>query len=381
MSPIDDFYTSFSAFLKYLTPYYPLILVLSGLILAVFIDLLIKRLKSYIIRNKIVKQYQTYRQIPFAWQSLKILFTSVRVYVYFWIFLISTYAAIILSGYLKTSNEIVYKNRIDQLNTIFFVLFVLSITWASADISSRIISARSKVLASTSILISIVRISIYLIGLLVLLRYFNQDITWLLGTLGIAGLAVALALQDTLSNFFAGLYIIASRQIKPGHYIKLDSGEEGIIVDVNWRSTTLRALPNHIVIIPNSKIGKATITNFNLPSPPVNVYIAIGVHYDSDLKQVEKICIDVARELIAIPELNLDPSYDPTVRYNTFSDSSINFNVIVRALDYLDQFKIKHEYIKTIHARFKQEGITIPYPIRTIEFATDSTLNDTKDPT
>ena len=378
---MDDFYTSFTAFLKYLTPYFPLILVLLGLLLAVFIDLLIKRLKSYIIRNKIVKQYQTYRQIPFAWQSLKILFSSVRVYIYFWIFLISTYIAIIFSGYLNSSNKMTYNNRIDQLNAIFFVLFVLSITWASADISSRIISARSKVLASTSILISIVRISIYLLGLLVLLRYFNQDITWLLGTLGIAGLAVALALQDTLSNFFAGLYIIASRQIKPGHYIKLDSGEEGIIVDVNWRSTTLRALPNHIVIIPNSKIGRATITNFNLPSPPVNVYIAIGVHYDSDLKQVENICIDVARELIIIPELNLDPSYDPVVRYNTFADSSINFNVIVRALDYLDQFKIKHEYIKAIHERFKQEGITIPYPIRTIEFDTDLTLNDNKDPT
>ena len=363
MGPTDNVYTSFLELLKSLTPYFPYIMILSGLLLAVIIDFLLKWLKGYIIRNKIVTNYQTYKRIPFIWQAMKIMFASVRVYIYIWIFLLTIYASLLFSNSLQDT-------QIEYVNSILFVLFVISITWATADILARIIHARSKILASTSIFISIVRITVYLLGLLVILNYFKQDITWLLGTLGIAGLAVALALQDTLANFFAGLYIIASRQIKPGHYIKLDSGEEGVIVDINWRSTTLQALQNHIIIIPNSKIGSAIITNYHLPSPPLNLYIAIGVHYNSDLKKVEKTCLEVAHSLLSKPELKLDPTYEPRVRYNEFSDSSINFNVIMRALEYSEQFLIKHEYIKAVQERFNREGIIIPYPIRTIEFAT-----------
>ncbi len=372
MGPLDNFYNHFSTFLKELTPYYPIILILSGLVLAFFVDLLIKRYKTYIIKNKIVKEYQTYKQVPFMWQSLKILFSSVRGYIFFWIFILSIYTSIVIS--FNPQGEYQY-----YLVSTIFVLFIFSLTWFTANSSSKIIHARSKKLASTSIFISIVRISIYLLGLLIILNYFHQDISWLLGTLGIAGLAVALALQDTLSNFFAGMYLIASRQIKPGHYVKLNSGEEGVIVDINWRSTTLQALPNHIIIIPNSKIAGATITNYHLPAPPVNLYIAIGVHYDSNLKQVEAVCLDVAYELFKRPDLNFDRSFEPLVRYNEFSDSSINFNVILRANEYGDQFLIKHEYMKTIHERFKKEGITIPYPIRTIEFDTDLKLTDDKE--
>ena len=362
MGPLDNSYSNFDKLLKELAPYYPIILIISGLLLAIFIDFLIKRYKNYIIKNKIVKEYQTYKQIPFVWQSLKILFSSIRGYVFFWIFVLSVYSAVLLS-FNPQGTDLYYLDS-----------FVFTLAWFSANISAKIVHARSKKLASTSIFISIIRSSIYVIGVLIILNYFHQDISWLLGTLGIAGLAVALALQDTLSNFFAGMYLIASRQLKPGHYIKLDSGEEGIIVDINWRSTTLQALPNHIIIIPNSKIAGANITNFHLPAPPVNLYIAIGVHYDSDLKYVEKVCLDVARELFKRPELKFDTTFEPLVRYNTFGDSSINFNVILRALEYGEQFLIKHEYIKAIHERFNKEGITIPYPIRTIEFDTDLKL-------
>jgi small-conductance mechanosensitive channel len=373
MGPVDEFYASFISFLQSITPYLPVFLIIFGLLLALFIDLLIKRIKKYIIKNKIAKNFQTYRQIPFAWQSMKILFSSVRVYIYFWIILLSIYSAIIFSvphSQLQLPDGSP-TSLLTDINAIIFVLFVLSFTYLVADISARIIHARSKVLASTSIFISIIRISIYLLGTLIILNYFNQDITWLLGTLGIAGLAVALALQDTLSNFFAGLYIIASRQIRPGHYIKLDSGEEGIIVDINWRSTTLKAIQNFIIIIPNSKIGNATITNYHLPSPPVSLVVSIGVHYDSDLQKVEKICLEVAQKLKKNSDLKIDMDFEPRIRYQTFGDSSINFNVVLQTLEYSEQFKIRHEYIKAIHKRFKEEGIVIPYPIRTLEFNKD----------
>lgn len=360
----DNLYNSLIELYKIGQDNFPIVLILSAIILAFFLDLIIKRMKSYVIHNKIAKGFQTYQRVPFIWQSMKIIFASVRIYIYVWILLISFYYSIYYSGSIAPKDK-------PGLYSILFVFFIITVTLLTANILAKIIHARAKILASTSIFISIVQVTVYLVGLLVILTYLHQDITWLIGTLGIAGLAVALALQDTLANFFAGLYIIASRQIKPGHYIKLDSGEEGVITDVNWRSTTIQALANHIIIIPNSKIGSAIITNYHLPLPPINVYIAIGVHYESNLKQVEQICIEVAREIMKNPILKLDTSYDPIVRYNTFADSSINFNVIMRALEYSEQFLIKHEYIKAIHERFNREGITIPYPIRTIEFATD----------
>lgn len=372
MGPVEDIVAKLQTYLATLSHYVPLLLIIVGLFLALLLDIIINKFKGYIIRNKIVKEYQVYRQIPFAWQALKIVFSEIRIYIYFWIFLISTYYAILMSF----PNELLISSNLEIFKTIMLTLFIVSLTYCSANIISKIINARAKLLASTSIFISIIRVGVYSIGLLVLLQVYHQDITWLLGTLGIAGLAVALALQDTLSNFFAGLYIIASRQIKPGHYIKLDSGEEGLIVDVNWRSTTLQAMPNHIIIIPNSKVAGATITNFHLPKPPVNLYIAIGVHYESDLEYVEKVCLEVAKDLVKNPNLKLDTEFTPLVRYNSFGDSSINFNVIIRAVEYTEQFLIKHEYIKAIQKRFNEEGITIPYPIRTLEFATDLNVQD-----
>jgi len=97
------------------------------------------------------------------------------------------------------------------------------------------------------------------------------------------------------------------------------------------------------------------------------VLVNIGVHYNSDLKTVEKVTCEVAKEVMREVSGGV-PEFDPFIRYNTFGDFSIGFTVILRAKEFTDQYLIKHEFVKRLHARYALEGIVIPYPIRAINY-------------
>ena len=112
-------------------------------------------------------------------------------------------------------------------------------------------------------------------------------------------LAVALALQDTLGNLFAGLQIVASKQIRPGDYLLLDTTQEGTVVDIAWRTTTLRTQSDNMVIVPNAKLAQAIVTNYRLPAEPLSVLIEFGVSYEADLSRVEALAAEVATEVMA----------------------------------------------------------------------------------
>ncbi|RKX62343.1 MAG: mechanosensitive ion channel family protein, partial [Thermodesulfobacteriota bacterium] len=211
----------------------------------------------------------------------------------------------------------------------------------------------------------IIKVVIYFIGFILILNTLNINITPFITSLGIAGLAVGLALQDTLSNFFAGLYILISKKIKPGDYISLDSGIEGYVEDITWRNTTIRQLPNNIVIVPNSKLASSIVTNYYLPEKELAVLVQVGVSYNSDLEKVEKVTIEVAKEVMKEVPGGV-PNFEPFIRYHTFGDFSINFTVILRAQTYVDRYLVTHEFIKRLHKRYKEEGIEIPFPIRTV---------------
>jgi small-conductance mechanosensitive channel len=205
------------------------------------------------------------------------------------------------------------------------------------------------------------------VGSMIILDNLGISITPILTTLGIGSLAVAIALQDTLGNFFAGLYIKADRFIEVGQYVRLESGEEGYVHHIGWRSTRVRMLPNNMVIVPNNKLVQSIITNYYMPDPELAVLVQVGVHYNSDLKKVETVTSEVAREVLQSVPGGV-PTFEPFIRYHTFADSSINFTVILRAREFADNFLIKHEFIKRLQSRYKEEGITIPFPIRTIDF-------------
>jgi small-conductance mechanosensitive channel len=246
---------------------------------------------------------------------------------------------------------------------------ILSATVALARIAAGLVKFYSRktetVLLSTSIFANLAKSLVFLIGILIILQSLGIPITPLLTALGVGGLAVALALQDTLSNLFAGLHIIASKQIRIGNYVKLDTGEEGYVQDITWRNTTVRTLPNNVVVVPNSKLASAIITNYYLPQKEMAVLVQVGVSYDSDLEKVEKVTIEVAREVMREIQGGVS-EFEPFIRYHTFADFSINFTVILRAKEFVDQYLIKHEFIKKLHNRYKKEGIKIPFPIRTV---------------
>jgi small-conductance mechanosensitive channel len=203
------------------------------------------------------------------------------------------------------------------------------------------------------------------VGGMVILDNLGVSITPLITTLGIGSLAVAIALQDTLGNFFAGLYIQAERPVQVGQYVRLESGEEGYVDRLGWRSTRIRMLANNMVVVPNTKIVQSNITNYHLPEKELAVLVQVGVNYDSDLGKVEKVTRELAKEVLETVPGGV-PGFEPFIRYHTFNQSSIDFTVILRAQEFVDNFLIKHEFIKRLQARYQEEGIIIPFPIQTV---------------
>ena len=137
-----------------------------------------------------------------------------------------------------------------------------------------------------------------ILGLLVILNGLGLSITPMLTALGVGGLAIALALQDTLANLFAGFYLTVAKQIRIGNYIRLSSGEEGYLVDIDWRASRLRQLSNNTVLIPNAKLSQSIVTNYHLPEQELAVVIEASVDYGSDLDKVERITVEVGRDVM-----------------------------------------------------------------------------------
>jgi len=212
-----------------------------------------------------------------------------------------------------------------------------------------------------------VRVVVISLGILILLDSFGISITPIIASLGIGSLAIALALQPTLENLFSGIQLIIDKPIQVGQFIKLESGEEGYVDRIGWRSTWVRMLPNNTVVIPNKTLVNSRVTNYYYPQKELAVLVQVGVHYESDLEQVEKVTIEVGKE--TLKDVNGGVAeFAPFIRYHTFADFSINFTVILRAKEFVDNYLIKHEFIKRLHKRYAQEGITIPYPIAAINY-------------
>lgn len=217
---------------------------------------------------------------------------------------------------------------------------------------------------ATSIFTTVTKIFIYSIGLLIVLQSLGISITPILTALGVGGLAVALALQDTLSNLFAGFHILASKSIRPGDYVKLQSGEEGYIQDVNWRVTSIKAA-DHLIIIPNSKAASAIVLNYYLPEQKTILKIPVAVNFSSDLKKVEEVSLSAAKEIIQETD-GCSIEDEPKIRFTNFGDNGIQFNIIIKVNEYDLQFKIRSELIKRLHLRYKENGIEFAIPARNV---------------
>jgi len=299
-------------------------------------------------------------------------------------------------------------NILKIFNSAILAGIIMAIGWVVADLINHGIDAYVKRLPQevpTGIIKSIVKLIILTVSLLVALESSGISVTPILTALGVGGLAVALALQDSLSNLFAGINVVFSGQVRRGDFVKLENGEEGFVEDMTWRNTLIRTMANNIVIVPNSKLASSILVNYDLIDKPRGVPVALGVAYSSDLDRVERITLEVAREVqreitekagrMALDNLQrklaevkreadrarlqsemealerlIDEvrEWNPILRYREFGDSSINFIVILRAITVDAVFLLKHEFIKRVKRRYDEEGIEIPFPQRDIWF-------------
>jgi small-conductance mechanosensitive channel len=291
--------------------------------------------------------------------------------------------SMILGLHLATQNSGIPKADLKYIPKTLAVLWILSLTIAISRLVGNVVQYYGGVAheqSVTSITRKLAQIAIVLMGLAALLRVFNVSLAPILTTLGVGGLAVALALQDTLSNLFAGFYVSISGLVHIGDYIKLNTGEEGYIADINWRATTMRGSTNNLVIIPNNKLGQAIYTNYNLPDQRMGMSISISVGYDSDVDRVQGILL--AETLAAtgqVQGLLADPA--PYVLFSPGAGESalvfqVNFSVAEFAVQYVAQSELR----KRLFKKLKENGITMPFPTRTIHIDGKLDRSDTDQP-
>lgn len=291
--------------------------------------------------------------------------------------------SVMLGIHLATQNSRIPRAYLHYIPTTLEFLWILSLTVAMSRLAGNTVrfygSRVTGTQSVTTLLQKMAQLIVVAVGVVWLLKYvFDLSLTPILTTLGVGGLAVALALQDTLSNLFAGFYVSISGLIHIGDYIKLNTGEEGYITDINWRCTTMRGSSNNLVVIPNSKLGQAIYTNYYLPEPRMAMSISFGVGYDSDVDRVEAILLDetnsASRE---VKGLVADPA--PYILFSPGpGDWALQFQVNFNVSEFTDQYQAQSELRKRIFKRLRKEGISLPFPTRTVifEHATNQRVTD-----
>lgn len=280
----------------------------------------------------------------------------------YWCIAIGLYVGIAISG--------LPERQIFYLTKTIHIIVILSITIAAANLSGKVfrnyIQQSNLPVPTTGLAYGILKGTIIVIGLLIILSVLGISITPLITALGVGGLAVALALQDTLTNLFAGIHILMERSIRVGDFIRLETGQEGYVEDITWRTTRIRMQPNNMVIIPNSKLSQSIVINYCLPEKQMSMQIPINVSYSSDPEKVEGILVEEVKKAVGeIKGLLGEP--EPSVKFIPgFGESSLGFTLTCNVQEFADQYPVQHELRKRILKRFRHEGIVIPFPHRTI---------------
>ena len=280
-----------------------------------------------------------------------------------------TALGVIVGLRLATASLDLSLHALETSTTVLQVIAVLAATVVGARVAGVLVAewlgrAGSR-LPSSTIFVNATRVTVFGVGILAALGTLGISIAPMVTALGVGGLAVGLALQDTLGNLFSGMQILMSRQIEPGDFIRLETGEEGWVHDVTWRNTTIRQATNDLVVVPNVKLGSSLVTNYTTLDAEHIVWVQAGVAYASDLEEVERVTLEVAREVQReVPGAVAD--HEPILRFSTFGESSVGLRVALRGRTYPDRWLLVHEMIKRLHGRYAAEGIEIPLPQREV---------------
>jgi small-conductance mechanosensitive channel len=288
--------------------------------------------------------------------------------VLFWTFLLGIYLAVESIVMMVGPADPVWPRVLEWTEQIALILFMVSLTYTGSRVAARLVRLRGTQdpdsIAVNSLTQNLARGAVVTVGALVTLSMMGISITPFLTALGVGGLAVALGLQDTLSNLFAGFWVSVARQVRLGDYIKLDTGQEGFVVDVSWRTTSIRMLANNLVIVPNAKLAQAIIINYNLPEKHMAVSVSVRVTHGNEPDRVERILTEVGKQAAKeIPGLLSDPA--PSGRFSPgFMDTGLEFTLGCQVANFVDQYHVQSELRKRILHRLNEEGIELAQAAR-----------------
>jgi small-conductance mechanosensitive channel len=249
------------------------------------------------------------------------------------------------------------------LRALLEALVILSLTVTLAGVLAAFVAAagerRGLGLGVTGFAQTAVRLGVYLVGGLVLVSSLGVQVAPLVTALGIGGLAVALALQDTLGNLFAVLHLLTDRPIRIGDWVRI--GEtEGRVEDIGWRSTRIRAGTGVLVVVPNKRVVESVVLNYDLPEPRMAVAIVVRVAHDADPERVEAALGDEARRAVGALDGLLDEPA-PSVRLAGIDDFALEFSVGVWVREFRVQSAVEHGLRKRIVRRLRGEGIALAH--------------------
>jgi small-conductance mechanosensitive channel len=283
----------------------------------------------------------------------------------------SSRLAIVASGLVVSSRVLPLDPRWDRPISVFlagsiafaFVLFVDSLTHGLLD---RLAETQPVLQGARGLIQGSLRGLIIGVGALIFLDSVGISIAPILASLGVGSLAVALALQDTLANLFAGFHLIADKPIEAGQFIRLQSGEEGTVARVGWRSTWITTPQNTTVVVPNTKLAGSVLTNFDLPGVETGFTVDVPVAIGSDLDRVEAATLETARDTMRAIA-GATPGFDPTVRYLGYGETGLKLAVTLSASGIKAMPAVRHEFLKRLAERYRRDGILVPFPTRTLD--------------
>jgi small-conductance mechanosensitive channel len=211
---------------------------------------------------------------------------------------------------------------------------------------------------------SVGAVIILVFGFFWVLTVLGLNVTVFLAGAGIAGLILAFAMQDTLSNYFSGLHLMLDKPFEIGDTIEIND-EFMKVLRVGMRSTRLYNMFAHeIEIVPNNMIANSMISNVTQPDSEYRAFVKVGVAYGSDLAKVKKIILEVVTSNDDV--VTNDDDRRPSCNLIDFGESTLVFRTRFFVKDVLKQWRVKGAVRENIDQRFREEGITIPFPQRTL---------------
>lgn len=300
------------------------------------------------------------------WQKAGVVLRALHWQPLFWLMVLG--ASWLLAGYSEISVE-----RQQGLR-ILGALVLISVAIVTVRIITgwvKLITARHRS-ASTSILNYLINGLAVLVVLTVALWTLNVSTPLLVLTLLGSTFGISAALREPLTNLFAGVALTASNRLRPGDFVQLPSGERGRVLDIGWDVTSIHQGRNSLIIVPNARLNQTEIINFDRPTSDFELQVNLGVSYESDLDEVERVTNEVADGVLN-DILEAESSPPCYIRYKEFRDSDILFTVYLNC-PFADRVPVKHEFIKRLHWRYGQAGIVMPAPIRTLNTQADEPL-------